>query len=163
MSSEFNEINYSSKMDKSIQSLKKDLSTLRTGRANASMLDTIKVDVYGQQMPINEPVNQGYHPINHPYNTGTTPTNPPTYVANYINQEQTNYNPSHSVQDHLNHGVKYTGTYEHYQVSSGAQPFDLFILKGDKTSITQSYQNPQHVVQGNHYQPQNHMNLCTPQ
>ena len=54
MSSEFNEINYSSKMDKSIQSLKKDLSTLRPGRANASMLDTIKVDVYGQLMPIEQ-------------------------------------------------------------------------------------------------------------
>tara|TARA_B110001452_G_C15185992_1_gene411931 strand:+ start:546 stop:1106 length:561 start_codon:yes stop_codon:yes gene_type:complete len=54
MSSEFSEKNYSLKMDKSIQSLKKDLSTLRTGRANASMLDTIKVDVYGQQMPIEQ-------------------------------------------------------------------------------------------------------------
>ncbi len=39
-------------MDKSIKSLKKDLATLRTGRANANMLDTIKVDVYGQLMPI---------------------------------------------------------------------------------------------------------------
>ena len=38
--------NYSSKMDKSIQSLKKDIATLRTGRANTNMLDTIKVDVY---------------------------------------------------------------------------------------------------------------------
>ena len=54
MSSEFNESNYSSKMDKSIQSLKKDISTLRTGRANSSMLDTIKVDVYGQLMPIEQ-------------------------------------------------------------------------------------------------------------
>ena len=54
MSSEFNEKNYSSKMDKSIQSLKKDLSTLRTGRANVNMLDTIKVDVYGQLMPIDQ-------------------------------------------------------------------------------------------------------------
>ena len=54
MSSEFNEKNYSSKMDKSIQSLKKDLSTLRTGRANPSMLDTIKIDVYGQLMPIEQ-------------------------------------------------------------------------------------------------------------
>ncbi len=54
MSSEFNEKNYLSKMDKSIQSLKKDLSTLRTGRANANMLDTIKVDVYGQLMPIDQ-------------------------------------------------------------------------------------------------------------
>ena len=54
MSNEFNENNYSSKMDKSIQSLKKDISTLRTGRANISMLDTIKVDVYGQLMPIGQ-------------------------------------------------------------------------------------------------------------
>ena len=54
MSSEFNERNYSSKMDKSIHSLKKDISTLRTGRANTNMLDTIKVDVYGQLMPINQ-------------------------------------------------------------------------------------------------------------
>ena len=54
MSSEFNEKNYLSKMDKSIQSLKKDISTLRTGRANTNMLDTIKVDVYGQLMPIDQ-------------------------------------------------------------------------------------------------------------
>ena len=54
MSSDFNEGNYSSKMDKSIQSLKKDISTLRTGRANTNMLDTIKVDVYGQLMPIDQ-------------------------------------------------------------------------------------------------------------
>ena len=52
--SEFNEKNYSLKMDKSIQSFKKDISTLRTGRANTSMLDTIKVDVYGQLMPIEQ-------------------------------------------------------------------------------------------------------------
>ena len=54
MSNLFNEKNYSSKMDKSIQSLKKDISTLRTGRANTNMLDTIKVDVYGQLMPIDQ-------------------------------------------------------------------------------------------------------------
>ena len=54
MSKEFNEKNYSSKMDKSIQSFKKDLSTLRTGRANSNMLDTIKVDVYGQLMPVDQ-------------------------------------------------------------------------------------------------------------
>ena len=41
-------------MNKTILSLKKDLSTLRTGRANASMLDMIKVDVYGQLMPIEQ-------------------------------------------------------------------------------------------------------------
>ena len=54
MSSEFNEKNYSSKMDKSIISLKKDIATLRTGRANTNMLDMIKVDVYGQLMPIEQ-------------------------------------------------------------------------------------------------------------
>jgi len=54
MSTEFNEKNYGTKMDKTIQSYKKDLSSLRTGRANASMLDMIKVDVYGQMMPINQ-------------------------------------------------------------------------------------------------------------
>ena len=41
-------------MDKTIISLKKDISTLRTGRANTNMLDTIKVDVYGQLMPIEQ-------------------------------------------------------------------------------------------------------------
>jgi ribosome recycling factor len=51
---EFNEKIYSSKMDKSIKSLKKDISTLRTGRANTNMLDTIKIDVYGQLMPIDQ-------------------------------------------------------------------------------------------------------------
>ena len=54
MSSEFNEKNFSSKMDKSVASLKKDISTLRTGRANPNMLDTIKIDVYGQLMPIEQ-------------------------------------------------------------------------------------------------------------
>jgi ribosome recycling factor len=54
MSSTFSENNYNVKMDKSIQSFKKDISTLRTGRANANMLDTIKVDVYGQLMPIDQ-------------------------------------------------------------------------------------------------------------
>ncbi len=54
MNSEFSQKNYSVKMDKSIQSLKKDISTLRTGRANTNMLDTIKVDIYGQLMPINQ-------------------------------------------------------------------------------------------------------------
>ncbi len=41
-------------MDKTFHSLKKDMATLRTGRANKSMLDTIKVDVYGQLMPIDQ-------------------------------------------------------------------------------------------------------------
>ncbi len=54
MSNDFNEKDYSSKMDKSILSLKRDISTLRTGRANVNMLDTIKIDIYGQLMPINQ-------------------------------------------------------------------------------------------------------------
>ena len=54
MNTDFDEKNYSSKMDKSLQSLKKDISTLRTGRANTNMLDTVKVDVYGQIMPVNQ-------------------------------------------------------------------------------------------------------------
>ena len=50
----FDEKSYSIKMDKAIDVFSKELSSLRTGRANASMLDLIKVDVYGQQMPINQ-------------------------------------------------------------------------------------------------------------
>ena len=47
----FNENNYISKMSKTFEVFTKDLSSLRTGRANASMLDIVKVDVYGQKMP----------------------------------------------------------------------------------------------------------------
>ena len=54
MSGEFNENNYSSKMDKSILFFKKDISTLRTEGANTNMLDTIKADVYGQLMLIEQ-------------------------------------------------------------------------------------------------------------
>ena len=50
----FNEKSYILKMDKAIEVFSKELSSLRTGRANASMLDLIKIDVYGQQMPINQ-------------------------------------------------------------------------------------------------------------
>ena len=50
----FNEKLYSQKMDKTIEIFSKELTSLRTGRANASMLDLIKVDVYGQAMPLNQ-------------------------------------------------------------------------------------------------------------
>jgi ribosome recycling factor len=50
----FNEKSYSLKMDKTIDVFAKELSSLRTGRANAAMLDLVKVEVYGQQMPINQ-------------------------------------------------------------------------------------------------------------
>ena len=45
---------YKNKMIKTIDLFSKELSSLRTGRANASLLDLIKVDVYGQKMPINQ-------------------------------------------------------------------------------------------------------------
>ena len=54
MSNEFDENNYSTKMSKSINSFRKEISSLRTGRANTKMLDTIKIDVYGQIMPIEQ-------------------------------------------------------------------------------------------------------------
>ena len=50
----FNEKSHSLKMNKAIEVFSKELSSLRTGRANAAMLDLVKVDVYGQQMPINQ-------------------------------------------------------------------------------------------------------------
>ena len=50
----FDEKSHSLKMDKAIEVFSKELSSLRTGRANAAMLDLVKVDVYGQQMPVNQ-------------------------------------------------------------------------------------------------------------
>jgi len=50
----FDEKSYSLKMGKTIEVFTKELSSLRTGRANAAMLDLVKVDVYGQPMPINQ-------------------------------------------------------------------------------------------------------------
>jgi len=50
----FDDKSYNQKMDKTFNVFINELSTLRTGRANSSMLDLIKVDVYGQKMPINQ-------------------------------------------------------------------------------------------------------------
>ena len=50
----FNENSYNEKMIKSFDVFSKELSSLRTGRANSNMLDLVKVDVYGQKMPINQ-------------------------------------------------------------------------------------------------------------
>ena len=50
----FKDKNYQHKMSKTIDVFSKDLGSLRTGRANASMLDLVKVDIYGQKMPINQ-------------------------------------------------------------------------------------------------------------
>ena len=50
----FKENNFKDKMNKTLEVFSKELSSLRTGRANASMLDLVRVDVYGQKMPINQ-------------------------------------------------------------------------------------------------------------
>ena len=50
----FEEEKYNSKMQKTYDVFQQELGSLRTGRANASMLDIVKVDVYGQKMPINQ-------------------------------------------------------------------------------------------------------------
>ena len=50
----FNDKAYSQKMDKTIEVFSKELTSLRTGRANAAMLDLVKVDVYGQAMPLSQ-------------------------------------------------------------------------------------------------------------
>ena len=50
----FQEKEYNTKMIKTIEIFEKELSSLRTGRAHSSMLDIVKVDVYGQKMPINQ-------------------------------------------------------------------------------------------------------------
>lgn len=50
----FNDKTYSQKMNKTFEVFTKELASLRTGRANSNMLDLIKVEVYGQKMPINQ-------------------------------------------------------------------------------------------------------------
>tara|TARA_A100001015_G_scaffold303439_1_gene393084 strand:- start:392 stop:943 length:552 start_codon:yes stop_codon:yes gene_type:complete len=50
----FKEDLYNQKMTKTLDVFIKELGSLRTGRANASMLDLVKIDVYGQKMPINQ-------------------------------------------------------------------------------------------------------------
>ena len=50
----FNSSQYDEKMSKTLDVFNKELSSIRTGRANANMLDLVKVDVYGQKLPINQ-------------------------------------------------------------------------------------------------------------
>ena len=50
----FNKETHNQKMQKTLEVFNKELGSLRTGRANANMLDLVKVDVYGQKMPINQ-------------------------------------------------------------------------------------------------------------
>jgi ribosome recycling factor len=41
------------RMEKAVDDFRKELGTLRTGRANASILDSIRVDYHGTPMPVN--------------------------------------------------------------------------------------------------------------
>ena len=50
----FEQTKYNNKMSKTYDVFQQELASLRTGRANASMLDIVKVDVYGQKMPVNQ-------------------------------------------------------------------------------------------------------------
>ena len=50
----FDDKSYKQKMDKTFEVFTKELTSLRTGRANSNMLDLVRVDVYGQKMPINQ-------------------------------------------------------------------------------------------------------------
>ena len=43
-----------SKMEKTLEALKNDMNTIRTGRANAAMFDKVRVDYYGQKSPLNQ-------------------------------------------------------------------------------------------------------------
>tara|TARA_B100000029_G_scaffold222573_1_gene220379 strand:+ start:1805 stop:2365 length:561 start_codon:yes stop_codon:yes gene_type:complete len=54
MSSVYDKNDISIKMDKSLAAFKKDLSSIRTGRANPAMLDLVTVEAYGKKMPINQ-------------------------------------------------------------------------------------------------------------
>ena len=54
MRTNFNKNDILTKMDKALNALKKDLSTIRTGRANISMLDLVSIEAYGKKMPVNQ-------------------------------------------------------------------------------------------------------------
>ena len=83
----FKENIYSEKMSKTIDVFSKELSTLRTGRANAAMLDLVKVDVYGQQMPINQ--------------IGSITTPEPRMINIQVDRKSTRLNSSHSQQSRM--------------------------------------------------------------
>ncbi|WP_228243255.1 ribosome recycling factor [Porphyrobacter sp. GA68] len=50
----FDKADIERRMNGAVESLKSDLSGLRTGRANTSLLDPVQVDVYGSMMPLNQ-------------------------------------------------------------------------------------------------------------
>ena len=88
----FNEKSYSQKMDKTIEVFSKELTSLRTGRANASMLDLVKVDVYGQAMPLNQ-VSSITTPDARTINIQVWDSNNVTLVDSAIKKSELGLNP----------------------------------------------------------------------
>ena len=88
----FEEKSYKQKMDKTIEVFSKELSSLRTGRANSSMLDLVKVDVYGQAMPISQ-VASITTPDSRTINIQVWDTNNVTLVDSAIKKSELGLNP----------------------------------------------------------------------
>jgi len=88
----FNDKTYSQKMDKTIEVFLKELTSLRTGRANAGMLDLIKVDVYGQAMPLNQ-VSSITTPDSRTINIQVWDLNNVTLVDSAIKKSELGLNP----------------------------------------------------------------------
>ena len=88
----FNDKTYNQKMDKTIEVFTKELTSLRTGRANASMLDLVKVDVYGQAMPLNQ-VSSIITPDARTINIQVWDTNNVTLVDSAIKKSELGLNP----------------------------------------------------------------------
>ena len=88
----FNDKTYNQKMDKTIEVFTKELTSLRTGRANASMLDLVKVDVYGQAMPLNQ-VSSITTPDARTINIQVWDTNNVTLVDSAIKKSELGLNP----------------------------------------------------------------------
>ena len=88
----FEEKSYKQKMDKTIEVFTKELSSLRTGRANSSMLDLVKVDVYGQAMPISQ-VASITTPDSRTINIQVWDTNNVTLVDSAIKKSELGLNP----------------------------------------------------------------------
>jgi ribosome recycling factor len=88
----FNDKTYSQKMDKTIEVFSKELTSLRTGRANAGMLDLVKVDVYGQAMPLNQ-VSSITTPDSRTINIQVWDLNNVTLVDSAIKKSELGLNP----------------------------------------------------------------------
>jgi ribosome recycling factor len=88
----FNDKTYSQKMYNTIEVFSKELTSLRTGRANAGMLDLVKVDVYGQAMPLNQ-VSSITTPDSRTINIQVWDLNNVTLVDSAIKKSELGLNP----------------------------------------------------------------------